>query len=242
MISNPLVSCVIPVFNGERFLEEAVASVTGQTYQNIEIIVVDDASADNTAGVARRLSEEIQYYRLQTELGPPGTRNFGASKANGEFLAFLDGDDVWLPEKIEKQLTHFENKGSLDVSVTQIQNFWMPELDDEYQRLRQHPRAGAVAGYISGTMLVHMNYFHYIGPFDTNLFFGDAAEWFLRAQRKGAVVEMLPEVLVRHRLHSSNLTRRRADDSKLEFIRIARSNLEAKKTRQKDSKNELVNE
>jgi GT2 family glycosyltransferase len=146
--------------------------------------------------------------------------------ARGELLAFLDGDDVWLPQKLERQMAQFDGKPELEVSVTLIQNFWTEELHEEAARLRDHPRAKPLPGYISGTMLTKLDLFKEIGQFDTNYFFADAAEWFLRARKRGTVIELLPEVLVKHRLHPKNLSRREAAASKAEFLAVTKANLE----------------
>ncbi len=100
--AEPLVTAIIPVFNGERFLRDAVASVLDQTYERIECIVVDDGSTDRSRSIAE------SYGGVRCISKPNGgvssARNVGASEARGSLLAFLDADDVWLPEKTERQL------------------------------------------------------------------------------------------------------------------------------------------
>ena len=98
-----LISCVIPVFNGERYLGEALESVLAQSYQPLEVIVVDDGSTDETAEVARRYGERVRYV-WQPNAGETAARNLGLTAAHGEFIAFLDADDVWDSEKLERQI------------------------------------------------------------------------------------------------------------------------------------------
>lgn len=103
---RPLVSVVIPAFNAERFIGETLDAVLRQTYHNIEVIVVDDGSTDRTAEVVRECAQRDPRIRLylQSNLGPSETRNIAIAKSKGEFIAPLDADDIWYPEKIRKQV------------------------------------------------------------------------------------------------------------------------------------------
>lgn len=108
----PLVSVIIPTFNSFGFLIEAVDSALAQTYQAIEIIVVDDGSTDDSAQVAARYGDRIRYIR-QDNQGPSGARNTGIRNSRGRFIAFLDADDRWLPGKLARQVPLLE----ADISV-----------------------------------------------------------------------------------------------------------------------------
>src|SRR5918996_6415507 len=101
----PTVSVVIPVFNGERFIGEAIRSVLGQTFRDLEIIVVDDGSTDRTASAVCQFPAPVSYYR-QENSGAGVARNFGVSVARGEWIAFLDADDLWYPPKLTVQMEH----------------------------------------------------------------------------------------------------------------------------------------
>jgi glycosyltransferase involved in cell wall biosynthesis len=99
----PLVTAVIPVYNGERFLFETIESVLAQTYPNIECIVVNDGSTDDTGKVVQSFGDKVRYFEKPNG-GVSSARNLGIEKAEGELIAFLDADDLWQPEKIEKQV------------------------------------------------------------------------------------------------------------------------------------------
>ena len=101
-MSSPLISVIIPVFNRERLLKRAIESVLGQTYKKYELIVVDDGSVDNSLEIAKSYKEAIVIEK--TNGGVSSARNFGAKHARGEWLAFLDSDDEWLPLKLDKQI------------------------------------------------------------------------------------------------------------------------------------------
>ncbi len=100
-----MVSVVIPTYNREKTIKRAVLSVLNQTYEDIEIIIVDDNSSDNTERCIRTIEDaRIQYYRLENNKGACYARNYGINKAKGEYIAFQDSDDEWEKEKLEKQL------------------------------------------------------------------------------------------------------------------------------------------
>lgn len=115
----PIVSVVIPTRNRAGLLERAVKSVEKQTYKDLEIIVVDDSSSDNTQSVIESLkTENLRYIRLEKQSGGAVARNTGIKAAGGRFIAFLDDDDEWLPEKIEKQATHMLNNPGTGICYT----------------------------------------------------------------------------------------------------------------------------
>jgi len=106
---SSLVSVIIPTYNRANTIIRAIESVLEQTYANIEIIIIDDASGDNTGGIVRGMvNSRIKYIRHETNKGGGAARNTGIDESKGEYVAFLDSDDTWLPEKIEKQVKLFE--------------------------------------------------------------------------------------------------------------------------------------
>jgi glycosyltransferase involved in cell wall biosynthesis len=171
----------------------------------LEIIVVDDGSTDATPVVATCYADRIRYVR-QDNAGAPTARNFGVSLARGEFFAFLDADDLWHPEKLERQIARFEVLPELDLCVTHLQNFWVPELEEEQARFQHHRLAEALPGYVSVTLLARRTFFEKVGPFNTVFKVGDSKDWFLRAAEQGAVIELLPDVLVYRRMHGDNMS------------------------------------
>ncbi len=104
MSASPFVSVIIPAFNSERFIKETLDSVLHQTYKRLEIIVVDDGSTDNTAQQVEGYHSSIRYVR-QDNAGVGSARNAGLRHASGDYIAFLDHDDLWLPEKLNTQLS-----------------------------------------------------------------------------------------------------------------------------------------
>ena len=203
---QPLISCIVPVFNGARYLAEALESILNQTYRPLEIIVIDDGSTDQTPAVMRRYSDRIRSLH-QDNAGPAKARNRGGAESGGDCIAFLDADDLWHPEKLERQAARFRARPELDVCVTHVQNFWIPELEKEKVRLQNHRFAQPLPGYATQALLARRSVFDRVGCFDDSLRAVDDTDWFLRAFEVGVILEMLSDVLVRRRLHDKNLSR-----------------------------------
>ncbi|NQV50334.1 MAG: glycosyltransferase family 2 protein [Candidatus Marinimicrobia bacterium] len=111
-MSDPkLVSVIIPTFNRRALLEQAIQSVLNQTYINIEVMIIDDCSTDDTASYVQSISDtRVRYFRNEQTLFAPESRNVGILKAEGDFIAFLDDDDKWLPTKLERQIPLFDDE------------------------------------------------------------------------------------------------------------------------------------
>jgi GT2 family glycosyltransferase len=110
--------------------------------------------------------------------------------------------------------------------VTYAQNFWVPELQAEAEKFREHRIARPLPGYVTQTLCARRGVFTLVGLFDTNLAYGDSADWFLRAAQRGAVVELLPDVLVHRRLHTDNRSRILASYSREEFLQIMKKSVD----------------
>ena len=220
---SPLVSCIVPVFNAGRYLRHALASITDQSYAPIEIVVADDGSDDDSLDIARSHGESVRVV-TQQRLGPAATRNLGARAARGVFLAFLDPDDLWHRDKLERQMRCMSDDPGLDLCVTHVQMFWEAAVADEGRRLKDHARATEpVPGFSTITLLVRRTAFDRVGPFDPGLWHADAVEWYMRAEMAGLRRRLLPDVLTYHRMHESNLTRRRDRHSRDEFLRVVKA-------------------
>ena len=112
------VSIIIPLYNTERYVQLALESALAQTYKNIEVIVIDDGSTDDGVNICRRIRDERIRIIQQENRGLSGARNTGIRHAKGEFVAFLDADDLWLPEKVEKHIDHLEKFPEIGVSFS----------------------------------------------------------------------------------------------------------------------------
>jgi hypothetical protein len=198
----PLVSVIVPVYNGAAFLAEAVANVLAQGYPALEIIVVDDGSTDDIAEAVRRLPVDVRYFR-QDNSGAASARNRGIKDSSGEFIAFLDVDDLW-PE------------GNLAMLLEMLTT--APELDVAHgraQMLVRNPDTGAY-DYVGnpqesfpfyiGAGLYRRRAFERIGLFDTDLRYAEDADWFHRAAEAKLAIARPEAVTLLVRRHGANMT------------------------------------
>lgn len=126
-----LVSIVTPLYNSEKYIEETIESVLCQTYQNWEMLIIDDCSTDNGAKVVKKYltDKRIKYFKLEKNSGAAICRNKAIEISNGEFIAFLDSDDLWKKEKLEKQV-NFMKKNNYSISFTEYE-----EIDENSDKL-----------------------------------------------------------------------------------------------------------
>jgi glycosyltransferase involved in cell wall biosynthesis len=114
----PKVSAIVPVYNVEKYITETISSVLNQTYQDFELLVIDDGSSDKSIEICREFSDDRMTILSQKNRGLAGARNTGIRHAQGEYLAFLDGDDLWSPQKLEKHVAHLDNSPHVGISFS----------------------------------------------------------------------------------------------------------------------------
>lgn len=145
-MTNPILSVVIPTWNRASIVCEAVASALKQRVGEVEVIVVDDASTDETIALLNRtFGPQIRVLRLQKRRGPGGARNAGAELARGEFVAFLDSDDVWLPGKLDVELRVFAEFPQAKAVISDSRNFFEGVVDGS-SRFAQNGLLAATQG------------------------------------------------------------------------------------------------
>jgi len=223
---TPLVSVVIPVYNCEQYLAEAIESVLVQTYWPIEIIVVDDGSTDSSADVAQRFPPPVRY-RFQPHSGAGAARNRGIDQAQGSFFAFLDADDLWVEDKLARQRAAFDDDAELDMVFGHVRHFHSPELDEDSRKRIPYP-AEIMPGYSHATMLIARDAFLRVGLFETNYQVGEFIDWYLRAIEKGLKSMMLPEIVMKRRLHAANIGIRERR-SQTDYVRILKASLDRRR-------------
>ena len=212
MITSNLVSAIIPTYNNAAFLPEAIDSVISQTYPNIEIIIVNDGSTDNTNEVLRKYLDRIIYIE-QENAGPASARNTGIHQARGEYIAFLDADDIWMPTKIEEQLKIFSQNPNASLVYSRMVNF----DDRSSKNLSVIPRkvfSGRIFDQLLvenlialPTVIVRSNILDRIGLFDESLFTAEDWNLYLRIARDHEIIGV-NKVLVRRRKHYDNISDR----------------------------------
>lgn len=224
---NQLVSAIIPVYNYERFLAEAIESVLNQTYQNVEVIVVDDGSTDRSSEVAKSFADRGVRYCNQENAGIGPARNTGVELAQGEFFAFLDADDRWPEDKLERQLRAFENDPALEMVFGQaLQLHNGPEWEAGVKDTK--PADGLVPGMVAGTMLIKRESFLRVGDFPGGLKLGEFIDWYGRAVQLQVRSLVLPDLLLWRRIHDSN-TGVRERQSVTDYARVLKAKLDRRR-------------
>jgi glycosyltransferase involved in cell wall biosynthesis len=204
---QPLVSVIVPVYNGERYLAEALASVAAQDYRPIETIVVDDGSTDRSQEIAKTHPASVRYH-FQPHRGIGAARNTGIGRAAGRFVAFVDADDVWTADKLRRQMQAFERDPTLDIVFGHVEQFISPDAPEPF-KARVRYASQPLPGRVPGTMLARREAFSRVGAFSEPI--GEVVDWMLRAQECGLKSTVLPEVLLRRRLHTANSARLRPE-------------------------------
>ncbi|PKM12929.1 MAG: hypothetical protein CVV13_03640 [Gammaproteobacteria bacterium HGW-Gammaproteobacteria-3] len=216
------ISAVIPAYNSAGFIADAVRSILAQTSPVTEIIIVDDGSTDNTQQIAGALPGPIIYIKQQNQ-GPSAARNAGINAAKSEWIAFLDADDQWTPDKIDKQLKRLQKKPELVLiagDMAEIDNHDQvitPSVLDKhhllnkFQALQDQAIPNALAELVTknfiptGTVLVKKSALIEAGLFNQALRFGEDLELWAKIAAKHPIA-CLPEILMLRRQHGNNAT------------------------------------
>ncbi|MFX1573980.1 MAG: glycosyltransferase family 2 protein [Promethearchaeota archaeon] len=210
-MNNKLVSVIIPTYNRSSFIKETINSVINQTYQNFEILIIDDGSTDNTKDIVLSFNDQRIQYIYQEHSGFPAVvRNTGMKIAKGEYIAFLDSDDLWFPQKLEKQIKLFEKYPSkLLISTNGIifpAKPYIKFLDfkkDKIISLNELLRKNII---INSSVLIKRSIINEIGFLDENsiLKSGQDYDYWLRLlKHKENSILVLKDILVKYRDHES---------------------------------------
>jgi glycosyltransferase involved in cell wall biosynthesis len=212
---GPLVSVVIPVHNGEAFAAQCLDSVFRQTHRALEVIVVDDGSTDGTGALLDRYPKPIRAIHTEHR-NLPSARNRGIAEASGEFIAFLDADDLWLPEKTAKQIEAFRRLPGAGLVCTDIQKFPASGRRPSKERIRLGRKLNrseafpllARRNFITpSTVMVRASVAASAGGFDETLNSCEDWEYWLRLAGRGVGMAFLDEPLVLYRSHASSMSR-----------------------------------
>ena len=222
---QPLVSVVVPVYNGERFLRETLESIFAQDYHPYEVIVVDDGSVDASAEVAQSF-EGVRYF-YQENQGPAVARNTGIAAARGEFIAFLDADDLWPPEKLRLQVAALQKRPKLGYVLTKMRSVLEEGMAPPHW-LEEGGIHEDVNGMLPSSLLVRKSVFSQVGLFDPAYRLGDDIDWFIRAHEAGIAMDVVPTLLLLRRIHGANMSSARPPNRGI-WLRILRGSLARKR-------------
>lgn len=202
-IGKPTVSVVIPAHDAALYLGAAITSVLDQSVAVSEIIVVDDGSTDDTVAIAEAFGAPVRVLR-QDRAGANAARNRGVQASSGAFLTFLDADDLWEPAKVRLQLETFAAEPATEIVFGMVTQFRSPELTPDDVFLPENAERPMV-GHHTGAMMLPREVFDGIGPFDSRNRFGQFVDWFARALEQGRRITVLEDVVMRRRLHLTNM-------------------------------------
>ncbi|MEI8124129.1 MAG: glycosyltransferase family A protein [Parachlamydiaceae bacterium] len=203
MKNDSLVGVIINAYNSQAYLADTIESVLAQTWKNFELIVVDDGSTDNTGNIARSYGDKLIYhYQTNQRLG--AARNAGIALARGDVVTFLDGDDLWHPLKLEKQLETLLLYPDVSMVFTMIEQFISSELDEERKK-RIKGDGQVMAGYCASTLMIRKEALLHAGNFPTHIEIGEFLDWYGRAKDKGCKSLLIKDVLARRRIHGNNM-------------------------------------
>jgi glycosyltransferase involved in cell wall biosynthesis len=223
---QPLVSVVIPVYNGARYLRAALESVFAQTYRSFEVIVVDDGSVDDSGKIAQSFPE-VHYIRQENQ-GVAAARNNGIAVARGEFFAFLDQDDLWTPEKLRLQIGHLFSHPDLGYTLTHQQFFLEPGATLPAW-FRKELLSSVHTGWVLGTLVVRRTVFDTVGNFSTGYSAANDSDWFFRAKAAGIPMAVVPELLLLKRIHGANDSGR-SKEILSELLKVVKTSLDRQRS------------
>jgi glycosyltransferase involved in cell wall biosynthesis len=222
---RPEISVILPVYNGEVFVVEALESVFRQGYDPLEVIVVDDGSTDRTGEIVRGYGDRVRYCH-QDNAGPAAARNVGLRAASGEVFAFIDADDLWPEGKLNLQMARFEENPSLEVVVGRVQYFVLTQSPTG--RAEFVPFQAPVLGANLGAGLYKKSVFQKLGYFDAAFRFCEDVDLFLRIREERVPMLVVDAVTLFYRLHDANMSRERAQRNEV-FLRALKHSLDRRR-------------
>ena len=204
---NKLVSVIIATYNREKLIMEAINSVLAQTYQNFEIIIVDDGSTDNTRDLIESINDPRIKYIYQENAGCAAARNTGIDNANGEYIAILDSDDLWLPKKLEKQIQFMNTHPEVGVCGTLAENIGTTHYNAWFPSKHEDIKAALLFDgcMTHSSVMMHKELLDKFNiRYNCNLQTSEDYDLYLQLLD---ITEFytIPEILVQYRLHSNNM-------------------------------------
>ena len=208
----PLVSVIMIVRNGEKYLAQALESVLAQDYRPIEILVVDGRSTDGTADIAR--SHEGVRHILQETLGISNAYNLGIERSGGDFIAFLSHDDLWTPDKLSIQVGRMRSHPEIQYTVAKVRFFLEPGCQCP-PGFRAELIGQERTAWIMETLVARRSVFDVVGGFDPTYKTAEDVDWFARAKDAGIPMVKMDQVLLHKRVHDENTSVNAPDNTRL---------------------------
>jgi len=208
-VPEPTVSVVVPARNAERYLGEALESILAQDPPPLEVVVVDDGSADATAALAQNHGAPVRVLR-QPALGIGAARNRGVNAADGDIVGFLDADDRWATGALAARLDRLAGVDRPDIVWGCVRHFISPELNAQ-AAARLFCPPGVQVAHLAGGLLVRRAALARVGPFASDGRIGEFIDWVLRAREAGLGEATVDDVVLWRRVHGDSHTARNRD-------------------------------
>lgn len=221
-MNGPLVSIIIPVKNGRRYLPEALAGIRRQCVNDLEIIAVDDASDDGTGEFAK--AQGCVVVGNGISLGPVKSRNAGLKAATGKFILFQDHDDVMLEGALKRLIDELIADSSIMAVRGQTRDFISPEIG-ECEAAKINCRQKPYFGVVAGTTLMRREVWDVLGGFDESVRAGETLDWTQKMESHGFKIKSLEFVAVARRLHLNNFSRTNKSDQFADYAKLLRRRL-----------------
>lgn len=225
-MTRPSISVVVPAFNAERTIAEALESVLAQTPRDAEVLVIDDGSTDGTVAVAESYAPLLRVIRCP-HAGIASTLNRGMNEARGAILASIDADDRWLPHKLERQLSALDADPAIGAVFGFVRQFLTPGLAAEKWRFAVPEEP--MPGLHRGVMLMRREVWERVGEFETNLSAGEFVSWYARAVDAGVVMQMIPDVVYERRVHDANTVLREKAGLAGNYLKLVKATLDRRR-------------
>ncbi len=197
----PLITVIVPVYNARNFVIEALRSIQQQNYEPLELIVINDGSTDDSLKIVRSLEMKMTLIN-QENAGPAAARNKGLGLAKGDFITFLDADDIWPENKLRRQLAYLLDHPQMVVVWGRSKYFG--EFSERDKKIPLDENQTRIA-YQLGSALFRREAFDKVGVFDETFITGEDNDWLLRATEMGLNQGAMNDVCLHHRMHPNSL-------------------------------------
>jgi glycosyltransferase involved in cell wall biosynthesis len=214
----PVVTVIVPVRDGERFLGSALASIAAQEYEPLDVVVVDDGSVDASRAIAQGFAAaHAPGVRVldQPNAGPAAARNRGLAIARGDLVTFLDADDEMMPGRLHFQVGYLVANPGVDAVIGREEIVVEPGVEPPPWVRRLPPGAST---YQPVSLMVWRRWFEQVGAFDESYRTGEDTEWLSRLVTRGGRLDRVEQVTVRRRMHGANLTYRGVGQNLTRFL------------------------
>jgi glycosyltransferase involved in cell wall biosynthesis len=216
----PFLSIIIPVFNGEKYLADAIKSVIKQNYKHKEIIVIDDGSVDQTANIAQEF-QDVKYF-FQSNQTVAVARNTGIRESLGEWVTFLDHDDQMTSDSIQSRIEYIQQYPQTNCLISQHISFMTPGIDrpDWIQQKRIN-----TPQYGFGYLMARKSHLEKIGGYDPEYNIVENMEMFFRMKDIGVQIDFFPRVVIHRRIHEKNVSQQ-TNIARLNLLKMASKSIQ----------------